>query len=56
MDASTCVDPQQIHQILIALQEISAKLDSLQSANLDSVNHVVDNVMSNMLSYHFLTQ
>ena len=53
---STTMDPDQFQQILALLQEISTKLDALQLSNQSNLNHLVDQVFNNMISYHLLTR
>lgn len=56
MDPNATLDPQQIHQILVLLQEISSKLDLLQSSNTNSLGQLADKVLDNAITYHLLTQ
>jgi len=51
----TILDPQQIQQLIDVLQEISSKLDALQSSNSTDLNQLADKIMDNLLSYHFIT-
>jgi prefoldin subunit 5 len=47
--ATPTLDPQQIQQLIEAIQQLSAKLDSLSA-----VNHTVDKITDSILTYRLL--
>jgi len=57
MDPHTTLDPQQVQQLIDAIQVLSFKLDSLSSTNVDTtVKQLVDHVFDQMITYHLLTR